>query len=100
MRYALVLWLAFLTGCNQPYGEGLARESLRHEAQRSQCIAGEKRACTPAAEAYRRRFFDGKGRLNEYGTLEQLPPIPPTFDAPFDAVPDRRPAAFASEGCP
>jgi hypothetical protein len=84
MRYALVLWAGCLVGCDQPHGEGLARESLRHEAQRDQCIASEKTACTPA-EAYLGRFFDGKGGPKEFAALEQLPPIPPTFDAPLEA---------------
>jgi hypothetical protein len=89
MRYVLVLWTGLLTGCDQPYGEGLARDSLRHGTQRVPCIAGDSGACTPIAEAYRRRFFDGKGGPNEYGALEQLPPIPPTFDAPLEADPDQ-----------
>jgi hypothetical protein len=88
MRYALVLWAGLLIGCDQPHGGGLAREPLRHEAQRAQCIASEKTACTPA-EAYRHRFFDGKGGPNEYGALGKLPPIPPTFDAPLEADPDQ-----------
>ena len=89
MRYALVLWTGLLAACDQPHGEGLARDSIWHEAQRAQDIACEKTACTTAAQAYRRRFFDGTGGSDEYGAMERLPPIPPTFDAPLEAYPDQ-----------
>lgn len=99
MRYALILWFAALTGCGQPSSEGLANKTYRLEVLRVQCLADDDSACRAAAEAYRRRFFDGKGGPDEYGVLAQLPPIPPTFDSPIDAEPGRgRHAAFASEG--
>lgn len=89
MRYALVLWVGLLTGCDKPYGEGLAGDPLWHEAQRVLHIAGDSRPSTAIAEAYRRRFFDGKGGPDEFETLEQLPPIPSTFDAPLEPYPDQ-----------
>lgn len=84
LRYALLFWTGLLTACDQPR-EGLAGDLLRHEAQCDVYFAGDSRQSTPIAEVYRRRFFDGKGGLDEYGALEQLPPIPPTFDALLDA---------------
>jgi hypothetical protein len=98
MRYALVLSFAALTGCDQPSSEGLANKAYRLEVLRAQCAADDDSACRAAASAYRRRFFDGTGDPDEYGVLEQLPPIPPTFDSPIDAEPGHeRHAAFASE---
>lgn len=88
MRCVLLLWAGLLIGCDQPHGGGLAREPLRHEAQRARCVASAMTACTPA-EAYRHRFFEGKAGPDAFGTPESLPPIPPTFDAPLDADPDR-----------
>ena len=43
--------------------------------------AGED-ACRAAAEAFRRRFFAGHTGPDEYGSLAELPPIPPSFDEP------------------
>ena len=98
MRYALVLSFAALTGCDQPSSEGLPNQTYRLEVLRGQCVADGESAWRAAAEAYRRRFFDGTGGPDEYGVLEQLPPIPPTFDSPIDVEPGRgRHAAFASE---
>ncbi|WP_312255884.1 hypothetical protein [Stutzerimonas nitrititolerans] len=88
MQYALLFWTGLLTACDQPR-EGLAGDLLRHGAQRDLYFAGDRRQTTPIAEVYRRRFFDGKGGPDEYGALEQLPPIPPTFDAPIHADPDK-----------
>jgi hypothetical protein len=41
-------------------------------------------ACRAAAEAFRRRFFSGQAGPDEYQTLADLPPIPPSFDEPAD----------------
>ena len=97
MRYALVMWAGILAGCDQPRGQWLPPEPARREASRSQAFSCVGVACTTAAETYRRRFFDGVGGPTEFGTVEQLPPIPPTFDGPLDAGADRTSqSAFAS----
>ncbi|HDP3379608.1 TPA: hypothetical protein P6M39_003542, partial [Pseudomonas aeruginosa] len=38
------------------------------------------------AEAFRRRFFSGQAEPDEYQTLADLPPIPPSFEEPADGV--------------
>lgn len=87
MRSASVL-LMLLVACGRAPGEdladALAADPVRLKALRAQCVAdrgaaGED-ACRAAAEAFRRRFFSGVGGLDEYATLEDLPPIPPSFD--------------------
>ena len=35
-----------------------------------------------AAEAFRRRFFSGEAGPDEYQTLADRPPIPPSFEEP------------------
>ena len=35
-----------------------------------------------ATEAFRRRFFAGHTGPDEYNSLAELPPIPPSFDEP------------------
>jgi len=44
-------------------------------------------ACRAAAEAFRRRFFAGHTGPDEYESLTELPPIPPSFDTPTDDMP-------------
>ena len=66
----------------------LAADPVRLKALRAQCAAdrpavGED-ACRAAAEAFRRRFFCGQTGPDEYQALADLPPIPPSFDAPAD----------------
>ncbi|HCL4085417.1 MULTISPECIES: hypothetical protein [Pseudomonas] len=104
MRYVLVLSVALLAGCGQQSSEDLAADPVRLKVLRAQCAAdwrgvGEG-VCRGAAEAYRRRFFAGHGGPEEYVALEELPPIPPTFDSPVDDEAETgrdAPAAFASE---
>ncbi|EGQ5317786.1 hypothetical protein D8W77_25905, partial [Enterobacter hormaechei] len=45
-------------------------------------------ACRAAAEAFRRRFFAGHTGPDEYNSLAELPPIPPSFDTPADELPE------------
>ncbi len=52
----------------------------------------------PAAEAFRRRFFSGQTGPDEYQTLADLPPIPPSFDEPGDGTAPASPAE--PEGTP
>ena len=56
---------------------------------------------TDAAEAFRLRFFAGDTGPDEYDTLDELPPVPPSFDAPIDdeAAPDA-PDTAATEAIP
>ncbi|HEN8489305.1 TPA: hypothetical protein U8157_005836, partial [Pseudomonas aeruginosa] len=59
---------------------------VRLKALRAQCAADRQAvgedACCAAAEAFRRRFFAGQSGPDEYRTLADLPPIPPSFDEP------------------
>lgn len=90
MRCACLLLTVLLTACGQRPAENLAdalaADPVRLKALRVQCAAdrpavGED-ACLAAAEAFRRRFFAGQTGPDEYRTLAELPPIPPTFDEP------------------
>jgi hypothetical protein len=68
-------------------------KTCRHLGRRSRAAQGAARAmradrqaagedaCRAAAEAFRRRFFSGQTGPDEYRTLAELPPIPPSFDA-------------------
>ncbi len=64
MRCVLVLGAVLLAACGEQHG-----------------TKGED-ACRAAAEAFRRRFFSGEAGLDEYQTLADLPPIPPSFEEP------------------
>jgi len=87
MRCASVL----LTACGQRSAENLAdaltADPVRLKALRAQCAADRQAvgedACLAAAEAFRQRFFAGQTGPDEYRTLAELPPIPPTFDEPI-----------------
>ncbi|AKA21953.1 hypothetical protein [Pseudomonas chlororaphis] len=78
-----------LTACGQQQADladTLTTDPVRLKALRAQCAAdwqavGED-ACRAAAEAFRRRFFAGQTGPDEYRTLADLPPIPPSFDEP------------------
>ena len=94
MRCAPVLLAMLLTACGQQPAENLAdaltADPLRLKALRAQCAADRQAegedACRAAAEAFRRRFFAGHTGPDEYGSLTDLPPIPPSFDTPADDV--------------
>ena len=98
MRCPSVLLAVLLTACGQQSAESLAdaltADPVRLKALRAQCAAdrataGED-ACLAAAEAFRRRFFAGETGPDEFRTLADLPPIPPSFDTPIsdqDAMP-------------
>ena len=90
MRCVPVLLAVLLAACGQQPAEDLAAtlaaDPVRLKALRAQCAtdrqaAGED-ACHAAAEAFRRRFFAGHTGPDEYRTLAELPPIPPSFDEP------------------
>ncbi|MBX5893067.1 hypothetical protein ISE53_10440 [Pseudomonas aeruginosa] len=91
MRCAFLLLTVLLTACGQQPAENLAdtlaADPVRLKALRGQCAANRQAvgedACLAAAEAFRRRFFAGQTGPDEYRTLAELPPIPPTFDEPI-----------------
>ena len=92
MRCVLVLGAVLLAACGeQPadnLADALAADRVRLKALRAQCAADRQAtgedACRAAAEAFRRRFFAGQTGPDEYQTLAELPPIPPSFDAADD----------------
>ncbi|MCR6700938.1 MAG: hypothetical protein NVV68_07230 [Dokdonella sp.] len=90
MRTVPVLLALLLAACSQPPAEdltaALAADPARLKALRAQCeadrpAAGED-ACRAAAEGFRLRFFSGDTGPDEYNTLDELPPIPASFDTP------------------
>ena len=90
MRCVLALGVVLLAACGeQPadhLADALAADPMQLKALRARCAddrqaAGED-VCRAAAEAFRRRFFSGQAGPDEYQTLADLPPIPPSFDAP------------------
>ena len=99
MRCVLVLCVALLAACGeQPadhLADALAADPVRLKALREQCTAHPRQvmqatgedACRAAAEAFRRRFFAGHTGPDEYESLTELPPIPPSFDTPTDDMP-------------
>lgn len=95
-----------LTACGQQQVEDLAdtlaTDPVRLKALRAQCAADRQAvgedACRAAAEAFRRRFFAGQTGPDEYRTLADLPPIPPSFDEPTDG--GETPALSAHEDAP
>jgi len=72
--------------------DALAADPVRLKALRGQCAADRQAvgedACRAAAEAFRRRFFAGHTGPDEYNSLAELPPIPPSFDTPADELPE------------
>ncbi|HEY1076608.1 MAG TPA: hypothetical protein VGE51_07950 [Fontimonas sp.] len=107
MRIPLALLVLLPVACARPPAEDLttvlAADPARLKAVRAQCerdrqAAGEE-ACRAAAEAFRLRFFSGDAGPDEYNTLEELPPIPPSFDTPSEAEPagDAEPTSAEDE---
>ena len=82
----LVLLLA---GCGQqevPSVDALSADPSRLRLLKEQCRAGQLdgASCAQMAQADLRRFLSGKAGPDEYQTLADLPPIPPSFDEPAD----------------
>lgn len=109
MRCVLALSVAvlmLLAACGKPPAnnlvDALAADPVRLKALRAQCAARPQQvtqttgvdACRAAAEAYRRRFFSGEAGPDEYQTLADLPPIPPSFEEPADGTASDLPAAL------
>ena len=101
MRCVPVLLAVLLTACGQQPAEDLtatlAADPVRLKALRAQCAADRQTAgedtCRAAAEAFRRRFFSGEAGPDEYRTLADLPPIPPSFEESADGIAPALPAA-------
>ncbi|WP_373851614.1 hypothetical protein [Delftia acidovorans] len=106
MRCVLVLGAVLLAACGeQPadnLADALAADPARLKALRAQCAvyreATGEDACRAPAEAFRRRFFSGEAGPDEYRTLADMPPIPPSFEEPADGTAPALPAA--PEGTP
>ena len=82
----LVLLLA---GCGQqevPSVDALSADPSRLRLLKEQCRAGQLDGalCAQVAQADLQRFLSGQAGPNEYQTLADLPPIPPSFDEPAD----------------
>lgn len=88
MRCTPFLLILMLSAGSQPpaqdLADTLAADPVRLTALRAQCATDRQTvgetACQAAAEAFRRRFFAGQTGPNEYHTLIDLPPTPPSFD--------------------
>ena len=91
---SVLVLAALLAACSEqptdPLADALAVDPVRLKVLHAQCAddrqsVGEA-ACRAAAEAFRRRFFSGQAGPDEYQTLADLPPIPPSFEEPADGV--------------
>ena len=106
LALSVSLLMALVAACSeQPadnLADALAADPMRLKALRAQCAADRQTtgedACRAAAEAFRRRFFSGQTGPDEYQTLADLPPIPPSFDEPGDGTAPASPAE--PEGTP
>ena len=100
LALSVSLLMALVAACSdQPadhHADALAADPVRLKALRAQCAADRQAtgedACRAAAEAFRRRFFAGQTGPDEYQTLAELPPIPPSFDEPADGETPALPA--------
>ncbi len=108
MRCVSLLLPVLLVACSQQPTEdlaaALAADPVRLKALRAQCAAdrtaaGED-ACLAAADAFRRRFFAGETGPDEFHTLADLPPIPPSFDTPADDAPEGDAPLATTEDAP
>ncbi len=76
-----------LAGCDRPQApsvNALAADPARLHRLLVQCRRGEHDAafCARVDQVDLQRFMSGKTGLDEYRTLDELPPIPPSFDGP------------------
>ena len=108
MRCVSLLLPVLLVACSQQptedLADALAADPVRLKALRAQCAAdrtaaGED-ACLAAADAFRRRFFAGETGPDEFHTLADLPPIPPSFDTPADDAPEGDAPLATTEDAP
>ena len=82
-------FVLLLAGCGQqevPSVDALSANPMRLHSLKEQCRAGRHDGafCAQVAQADLRRFLSGQAGPNEYQTLADLPPIPPSFDEPAD----------------
>ena len=97
---ALCGFVLLLAGCGQqkvPSVGALSADPSRLRLLKEQCRAGQLDGtlCAQVAQADLRRFLSGKTGPDEYRTLADLPPIPPSFDEPAE---DSKAVATASPG--
>ena len=97
---ALCGFVLLLAGCGQQEGpsvDALSADPSRLHLLKEQCRAGQldDASCAQVAQADLRRFLSGLAGPDEYRTLADLPPIPPSFDEPAE---DRNAVATASPG--
>ena len=81
--FAFAVHALVLAGCDRPQQvpvNALAADPARLHALR----AHDGAFCTQVAQADLRRFLSGQAGPDEYQTLADLPPIPPSFDEPAD----------------
>ena len=108
MRCVSLLLPVLLVACSQQPTEdlaaALAADPVRLKALREQCAVDRQAvgedACRAAAEAFRRRFFAGETGPDEFHTLADLPPIPPSFDTPADDAPEGDAPLATTEDAP
>ena len=109
LALSVSLLVALLAACSEQPTDNLAdaltADPVRLKALRAQCAADRQAtgedACRAAAEAFRRRFFSGPAGPDEDQTLADLPPIPPSFDAPAESDDgSESPAASDQEDAP
>ena len=82
-------FVLLLAGCGQqevPSVDALSADPSRLRLLKEQCRAGQldDASCAQVAQADLRRFLSGKAGPDEYQTLADLPPIPPSFDEPAE----------------
>ena len=96
----ICLLACVLLACSQqqaPSVDALSAHPARLHLLKEQCRAGQLDGtlCAQVAQADLRRFLSGKTGPDEYRTLADLPPIPPSFDEPAE---DSKAVATASPG--
>lgn len=93
MKHAHVIPFAVLLASCHRQTASMAVNALAHDPQwlrplHQRCVVARARVdeatCRIVDKAYAQRFFLGLGGADEYRTLSELPPIPPSFDGPDD----------------
>ena len=81
--FAFAIHALVLVGCDRP--QRLSVDALAADPARLHALRAHDGAfCTQVAQADLRRFLSGQAGPDEYQTLADLPPIPPSFDEPAD----------------
>ncbi len=78
--FAFAVHALVLAGCGWP--QQLPVNALAADPARLRAQGGT--FCAQVAQADLGRFLSGQAGPNEYQTLADLPPIPPSFDEPAD----------------